>query len=123
MNNTTRNVAATLGRLTLAAMFSAVCLGAAVMPATAGTPDDMTVQTRLVSTAGLDLTRSHDQAVLMRRLAVAARQVCRKPASSVSESASGYEECVQSAMYFAHRQANAAIALAAKTSVVASAEK
>jgi UrcA family protein len=123
-NTHSRSVAATLGRLTLAVVFSAACLGAAVMPASAATTDsDTTTQTLVVSTGGLDLSQSRDQATLMRRLQLASQRVCHDPASNSFENTPGFEECVRSAMRAARVGAHVAIASATRNSKVASAEQ
>lgn len=121
MFNITKSVAAMIGRIALATVFSSAVLSAAVAPAVAAAPENNDrVQVRLVHTSDLDLTKPMDRAVLERRIEDASRKVCSDPIHQSLDFTGEYQACYFKAMKEARTQANTLIVAAQRKSLLAS---
>jgi|GEM_PF-6258129 len=119
MTHSFKTVAGVCGRLVLAGGITAMLFTAAVLPAAA----DEAAATRLVSTAGLDLTHAQGKAALVQQIHAAARQVCRDDGPVGTAGMAQQSACAEQAFSAAMQQVRRVEARAAAASLVASASR
>ena len=119
MPNTTNTVAATLLRIGLATISSAVVLSLAVAPALAAQQDFARNALPLVHVSDLDLTKPSDQSTLKQRLAILSRMICSDLPAKGLDNSGGFIACFSKAMSQAANTSDMLIASAKHQALLA----